>query len=108
MNNGYRAALLPLAAVLVVVLGGTLGFAVAAEVNTAVLSQNGWFSDATRADGTGTEAAGTNLISDTLTDEEQARWTRTSRLIRTRRSVHSSAYPRWDRHRRSPAPDRRS
>jgi hypothetical protein len=41
-------------------------------INTRELSENGWFSDDTRADGTGTEAAGTNLISDTLTDDPEA------------------------------------
>jgi hypothetical protein len=40
--------------------------------NTSVLSQNGWFSDDTRADGTGVSAAGTNLISPTLTDNPEA------------------------------------
>ncbi len=40
----------------------------AAEVNTSALSQNGWYSDDTRADGAGTESMGTNLISPTLTD----------------------------------------
>ncbi|MFO0873085.1 MAG: HYR domain-containing protein [Phycisphaerales bacterium] len=40
----------------------------ASEVNTSALSQNGWFSDDTRADGTGTQPAGTNLKSNTLTD----------------------------------------
>ena len=44
----------------------------AQEVNTSQLSENGWFSDDTRADGSGSEAAGTNLISDTLTDDPEA------------------------------------
>jgi|GEM_PF-811767 len=43
----------------------------AQEINTSTLSENGWFSDDTRADGSGTEAAGTNLISDTLTDDPE-------------------------------------
>jgi hypothetical protein len=43
----------------------------AQEINTNFLSQNGWFSDDTRADGSGTEAAGTNLISDSLTDDPE-------------------------------------
>lgn len=37
-------------------------------INTSELSENGWYSDDTRADGTGSESAGTNLVSDTLTD----------------------------------------
>jgi HYR domain len=40
----------------------------AADVNVPVLGQNGWFSDDTRADGSGSNPAGTNLKSDTLTD----------------------------------------
>ncbi|MCB1060655.1 MAG: T9SS type A sorting domain-containing protein [Calditrichaeota bacterium] len=40
----------------------------AAEVNSASLGDNGWYSDDTRADGSGTQAAGTNLVSPTLTD----------------------------------------
>ncbi|GJM23165.1 MAG: hypothetical protein DHS20C15_30800 [Planctomycetota bacterium] len=43
----------------------------AQEVNSQSLSENGWFSDDTRADGFGSEAAGTNLISDTLTDDPE-------------------------------------
>ena len=43
-----------------------------AEVNTAALSQNGWYSDDTRADGSGGQSAGTNLISPTLTDDPEA------------------------------------
>jgi hypothetical protein len=39
----------------------------AADVNSASLSQNGWYSDDTRADGTGVSLAGTNLVSPTLT-----------------------------------------
>jgi len=45
---------------------------VAGTINTSELSQNAWFSDDTRADGTGTQAAGTNLVSDTLTDDPEA------------------------------------
>ena len=44
----------------------------AQEVNTNSLSENGWFSDDTRADGTGAFFAGTNLVSDTLTDDPEA------------------------------------
>lgn len=44
----------------------------AQEINTNALSENGWFSDDTRADGSGTEVAGTNLVSDTLTDDPEA------------------------------------
>lgn len=40
--------------------------------NTSNLGQNGWFSDDTRADGTGTQVAGTNLVSPTLTDLPEA------------------------------------
>jgi len=40
--------------------------------NTSQLAQNGWYSDDTRADGFGTESAGTNLVSDTLTDDPEA------------------------------------
>ncbi len=36
--------------------------------HTGQLSQNGWHSDDTRADGTGTQPAGTNLVSPVLTD----------------------------------------
>ncbi|MBL9149462.1 MAG: HYR domain-containing protein [Phycisphaerae bacterium] len=39
----------------------------AGDVNSAALSQNGWYSDDTRADGTGASPAGTNLKSPTLT-----------------------------------------
>ena len=50
----------------------------AQEVNTSALSENGWFSDDTRADGSGSEGAGTNLVSDTLTDDPEASATGTS------------------------------
>lgn len=40
----------------------------AQQVNTAQLSENGWFSDDTRADGTVDAPPGQNLISPTLTD----------------------------------------
>jgi len=40
--------------------------------NTSTLAQNGWFSDDTRADGTGAQVAGTNLISPTLTAMPEA------------------------------------
>ncbi len=40
--------------------------------NTSQLSQNGWYSDDTRADGLGSQSAGTNLVSDTLTDDPEA------------------------------------
>jgi hypothetical protein len=39
---------------------------------TQQLSQSGWFSDDTRADGLGSEIAGTNLISDQLTADPEA------------------------------------
>ncbi len=39
---------------------------------TSQLSQNGWYSDDTRADGLGAELAGTNLVSDQLTDDPEA------------------------------------
>jgi HYR domain len=39
----------------------------AQAVNTSALSQNGWFADDTRADGSGTQSAGTNLKSPSLT-----------------------------------------
>jgi nitrous oxidase accessory protein NosD len=42
-----------------------------AAVQTSGLGEGGWYSDDTRADGTGTEAQGTNLISDTLTDDPE-------------------------------------
>lgn len=49
----------------------SVGFLVAPlqaqEINTSALSQNGWFSDDTRADGSGAFPAGTNLISPSLT-----------------------------------------
>jgi len=44
----------------------------AADVNTNLIGNNGWFSDDTRADGSGTQPEGTNLISDTLTDDPEA------------------------------------
>lgn len=44
----------------------------AADVNTNLLGANGWYSDDTRADGTGTQPEGTNLISDTLTDDPES------------------------------------
>ncbi len=40
--------------------------------NTQQLSESGWYSDDTRADGLGSEAVGTNLISDQLTDNPEA------------------------------------
>lgn len=49
-----------------------LGSLAAQEVNSAALSENGWFSDDTRADGTGLQSVGTNLIGDTLTDDPEA------------------------------------
>jgi len=48
------------------------GFASAADVNTNMLGANGWYSDDTRADGSGTQPEGTNLVSDTLTDDPEA------------------------------------
>jgi len=47
-------------------------WASAADVNTNLLGVNGWFSDDTRADGSGTEVEGTNLVSDTMTDDPEA------------------------------------
>lgn len=44
----------------------------AADVNTYALSINGWYSDDTRADGTGTQPLDTNLVSPTLTDDPEA------------------------------------
>jgi len=44
----------------------------AADVNTNLLGVNGWYSDDTRADGSGTQAEGTNLVSNTLTDDPEA------------------------------------
>jgi hypothetical protein len=44
----------------------------AADVNTNLLGINGWFSDDTRADGTGTQVEGLNLVSDLLTDDPEA------------------------------------
>ena len=57
-----------------VVLAALAGaeFATAHAQNTDQLSENGWYSDDTRADGEGIEAAGTNLISDLLTDDPEA------------------------------------
>ena len=55
-----------------------VGSIAAQEINTNALSENGWFSDDTRADGTGTYPAGTNLISDTLTDDPEATLSGTS------------------------------
>ncbi|MFT4541792.1 MAG: hypothetical protein ACI841_002368 [Planctomycetota bacterium] len=40
--------------------------------NTSQLSENGWYSDDTRADGLGAQPAGTNLISPQLTDDPEA------------------------------------
>ena len=39
-----------------------------AVISSQALGENGWFSDDTRADGSGTQTAGTNLISPTYTD----------------------------------------
>lgn len=58
-----------LAALLIV---GAALCARAADVNTNLLGVNGWFSDDTRADGTGTQAEGADLVSDTLTDDPEA------------------------------------
>lgn len=44
----------------------------AADLNTNLLAVNGWFSDDTRADGTGTQVEGTDLVSPTLTDDPEA------------------------------------
>ncbi len=44
----------------------------AADIVSNSLSVNGWFSDDTRADGSGSQAEGTNLISPTLTDDPEA------------------------------------
>lgn len=48
--------------------------ATSAQVNTSELSENGWFSDDTRADGTAVmpEAVGTDLVSPMLTDDPEA------------------------------------
>jgi hypothetical protein len=56
--------------------GGAFAFAmtcavIGGEVNTSTLSENGWFSDDTCADGSGSEPAGTNLVSDTPTDDPE-------------------------------------
>jgi parallel beta-helix repeat protein len=54
------------------ILLGVAGHALAADINTSALTENGWYSDDTRADGTGTQSAGTNLISPTLTDAPES------------------------------------
>lgn len=59
------------ALLLLVSLAGTQAGSAFAQT-TDQLSQNGWYSDDTRADGTGTEAAGTNLVSNLLTDDPEA------------------------------------
>ncbi len=48
------------------------GVVQAVEINTSSLSTNGWYSDDTRADGSGVQAAGTNLKSLTLTAMPEA------------------------------------
>ena len=67
-----RSCVLLLALSLVLLTGFGIPASGAAEVNTSALSLNGWFSDDTRADGLGTQSAGTNLISPTLTDDPEA------------------------------------
>ena len=52
-----------LLAVLMIVSG-----AWATAINTSALSQNGWYSDDTRADDAGLVPLGTSLVSPTLTD----------------------------------------
>ncbi|MBI1383254.1 MAG: hypothetical protein GC161_19515 [Planctomycetaceae bacterium] len=48
------------------------GVATAQDINTSALSQNGWYSDDTRADGSGAFPSNTNLVSPTLTDAPEA------------------------------------
>ncbi|HEX5010736.1 MAG TPA: hypothetical protein VFY71_10060, partial [Planctomycetota bacterium] len=43
-----------------------------AQVNIGSLADDGWYSDDTRADGSGTQSAGTNLVSPLLTDNPEA------------------------------------
>lgn len=69
MNFRDSDALRPTRATALASLLGALAFApYAAAQNSSQLAENGWFSDDTRADGTGSEAAGANLISTGLTD----------------------------------------
>ena len=56
----------------ILALGLSAVSASAADVVSDSLGVNGWFSDDTRADGSGTQAEGTNLISPTLTDDPEA------------------------------------
>lgn len=58
--------------ILAALLLAAAGPAGAAEVNVQALADDGWYSDDTRADGTGTQPAGTNLVSPTLTDDPEA------------------------------------
>ncbi len=60
----HRFIATPLALVLAATAAGPL---FAQDVNSNALSENGWFSDDTRADGSGILTQGTNLISPTLT-----------------------------------------
>ena len=52
-----------------VLLGAMSGVA---QVNIGSLADDGWYSDDTRADGSGTQPAGTNLVSPLLTDNPEA------------------------------------
>ncbi len=61
-----------LSSLCVLILLGSAIWSSAADVNSNLLGNNGWFSDDTRADGSGTQAEGENLISDTLTDDPEA------------------------------------
>jgi hypothetical protein len=62
MKHILKQCLFPLA-----VMAGLTSPLIAQAINTSALAQNGWYSDDTRADGTGTQPAGTNLKSPTLT-----------------------------------------
>ncbi len=71
-NSGtYRAAFGVLIALLLTALPSAVRLD-GQTVNTKLLSENGWYSDDTRADGSGSLPAGTNLVSPTLTDDPEA------------------------------------
>ena len=56
---------------LILLAASAVATGAATAQNTGQLSESGWYSDDTRADGAGTASAGTNLISPVLTDDPE-------------------------------------
>jgi len=67
-SHGRNIRLLTQAVTAAFALVGGTSLALAADINTGSIGQNGWFADDTRADGSGAQPAGSNLRSPTLTD----------------------------------------